>query len=51
MGLDPNVWFNNVEQAAARILGYETVQYVGNIYKYYIAYTLAERRAAEAASP
>lgn len=51
LGLDPNIWFNNVEQAAARIVGYETVQYVGNIYKYYIAYTLAERRAAEAAAP
>ncbi len=51
LGLDPNIWFNNVEQAAARLIGYETVQYVGNIYKYYVAYTLAERRAAESASP
>ena len=48
MGLDPNVWFDNVEQAAARIVGHETVQYVGNIYKYYVAYTLAEHRAQEA---
>jgi membrane-bound lytic murein transglycosylase MltF len=47
MGLDPNVWFENVEQAAARIVGQETVQYVGNIYKYYVAYTLAEHRAQE----
>jgi membrane-bound lytic murein transglycosylase MltF len=38
MGLDPNVWFQNVEIAAARDIGRETVQYVGNIYKYYIAY-------------
>ncbi|NOQ46284.1 MAG: transporter substrate-binding domain-containing protein, partial [Desulfobulbaceae bacterium] len=37
-GLDPNVWFNNVEVVAARRIGRETVQYVGNIYKYYIAY-------------
>ncbi len=48
MGLDPNVWFENVEQAAARIVGQETVQYVGNIYKYYVAYTLAEYRTQEA---
>jgi membrane-bound lytic murein transglycosylase MltF len=39
MGLDPNVWFQNVEIAAARDIGRETVQYVGNIYKYYIAYS------------
>ncbi len=47
-GLDPNVWFNNVELVAAATIGRETVQYVGNIYKYYIAYTLiAEDEAAE----
>ncbi len=39
-GLNPNVWFGNVESAAAAIKGYETVQYVSNIYKYYIAYSL-----------
>jgi membrane-bound lytic murein transglycosylase MltF len=38
MGLDPNVWFHNVEEVAAREIGRETVQYVSNIYKYYIAY-------------
>ncbi len=48
MGLDPNVWFDNVEVAAARIVGAETVQYVSNIYKYYVAYELAARRALEA---
>jgi len=48
MGLDPNVWFDNVEVAAARIVGAETVQYVSNIYKYYVAYDLAARRATEA---
>ena len=37
-GLDPNIWFRNVEIIAARRLGKETVQYVSNIYKYYIAY-------------
>ena len=35
---NPNVWFRNVEIVAARQMGAETVQYVGNIYKYYIAY-------------
>ena len=39
-GLDPNVWFRNVEIIAARRIGRETVQYVGNIYKYYTAYRL-----------
>ncbi|MEJ2169691.1 MAG: lytic transglycosylase F [Desulfobacterales bacterium] len=38
MGLDPNVWFHNVEVAAAKEIGRETVQYVSNIYKYYIVY-------------
>lgn len=41
-GLNPNLWFGNVEVAAARIVGAETVQYVSNIYKYYIAYKLLE---------
>ncbi len=40
MGLNPNLWFNNVEVAAAKKIGRETVQYVSNIYKYYIAYRL-----------
>lgn len=39
MGLDPNRWFRNVEVAAAKAIGRETVQYVSNIYKYYLAYT------------
>ena len=41
-GLDPNVWFDNVEVIAAHEIGRETVQYVSNIYKYYIAYRLSE---------
>jgi membrane-bound lytic murein transglycosylase MltF len=40
-GLNPNVWFNNVELIAAERIGAETVTYVANIYKYYIAYKLA----------
>jgi len=39
-GLDPNQWFDNVEYVAADRVGRETVQYVRNIYKYYVAYKL-----------
>ena len=39
-GLDPNVWFGNVERIASERIGRETVTYVSNIYKYYIAYKL-----------
>ena len=49
-GLDPNVWFGNVERVASERIGRETVTYVSNIYKYYVAYLLwtdqQERRAA-----
>ena len=49
-GLNPNVWFGNVERVASERIGRETVTYVSNIYKYYITYRLltdqAERRAA-----
>ena len=40
--LDPNVWFDNVERVAAVHVGQETVRYVRNIYKYYIAYKLIQ---------
>jgi membrane-bound lytic murein transglycosylase MltF len=43
-GLDKNIWFGNVEQAAAQVVGRETVDYVGNIYKYYVAYKLVEEK-------
>lgn len=39
-GFNPNVWFGNVEYLAAERIGAETVTYVSNIYKYYIAYRL-----------
>lgn len=39
-GLNPNVWFDNVERIAAERIGNETVQYVSNIYKYSVAYKL-----------
>ena len=49
-GLDPNVWIGNVERVASARIGRETVTYVSNIYKYYVAYKLVvanlERRAA-----
>jgi membrane-bound lytic murein transglycosylase MltF len=46
-GLDPNVWFGNVERIASERIGRETVQYVANIYKYYVAYRLALDQAEE----
>jgi membrane-bound lytic murein transglycosylase MltF len=60
-GLDPNVWFNNVELIAAEKIGRETVTYVSHIYKYYLAYQLvleqqeerekARKAAGSASSP
>ena len=53
-GLDPNVWFGNVERIASERIGRETVTYVSNIYKYYVAYRLwadqQERRATAKAA-
>jgi membrane-bound lytic murein transglycosylase MltF len=46
-GLNPNVWFDNVELIAAERIGMETVTYVANIYKYYVAYKLVAEREAE----
>jgi membrane-bound lytic murein transglycosylase MltF len=53
-GLDSTRWFQNVELMAAREIGRETVQYVANIYKYYVAFELTleqtrERMSAQAA--
>ena len=50
MHLDPNQWFGNVENGAAAIVGRETVQYVSNIYKYYVAYSLLSERLNNAAA-
>ena len=44
-GLDPNKWFNNVELVAAKRIGRETVTYVSNIFKYYLAYQMIARAA------
>ena len=46
-GLNPDVWLNNVEVLAAQKIGAETVTYVSNIYKYYIAYKLEAELQAE----
>jgi len=48
-GLDPNIWFGNVERVAAAVIGRETVDYVANINKYYVAYKLlaADQEAKE----
>ena len=46
-GLNPNVWTDNVEIVAANRIGMETVTYVANIYKYYIAYKLVAEREEE----
>ena len=50
-GLDPNVWFGNVERITSERIGRETVTYVSNIYKYYVTYRLlsAQRDARAAA--
>jgi membrane-bound lytic murein transglycosylase MltF len=37
-GLDPNQWFNNVEQITRKYVGSEPVNYVANIFKYYLAF-------------
>lgn len=39
-GLNPNVWFGNVERIVSEKIGRETVQYVSNIFKYYVAYRM-----------
>jgi membrane-bound lytic murein transglycosylase MltF len=56
LGLDPNIWFANVELVVAQDIGQETVTYVDNIYKYYVAYKMALeqhelRKKAETSTP
>jgi membrane-bound lytic murein transglycosylase MltF len=48
-GLNPNRWFKHVELVTADRIGAETVTYVSNIYKYYMAYKLVEEQEAERA--
>ena len=46
MGFDPNRWFRNVEVAASKTISREPVVYVRKIYKYFVAYRLAQRPPA-----
>jgi membrane-bound lytic murein transglycosylase MltF len=41
-GLNPDVWFNNVEIVVAEKVGIETTTYVRNIFKYYASYRLLQ---------
>ena len=56
-GLDPDIWFNNVEVVTAERIGIETTTYVRNIYKYYVSYRLmldahqAQKEAREQVTP
>ncbi|MFL6334520.1 MAG: transglycosylase SLT domain-containing protein [Pyrinomonadaceae bacterium] len=50
-GLDPNKWLNNVELVADREIGRETVTYVSNIYKYYVAFKLVLEREQQKKTP
>jgi membrane-bound lytic murein transglycosylase MltF len=45
MGLDPNIWFANVEIAAARMIGREPIVYVRNIYKNFVSFGLLSEKA------
>ena len=45
-GYDPYRWFDHVEVIAAEKIGRETVQYVSNIFKYYLSYQMINRESA-----
>jgi membrane-bound lytic murein transglycosylase MltF len=46
-GLNPNLWFDNVEIIAAREIGRETVDYVSNIYKFYASNSALDYYASQ----
>lgn len=46
-GLNPDIWFGNVELVVAKTVGQETVRYVSNIYKYYVSYKLVQEKLRE----
>jgi membrane-bound lytic murein transglycosylase MltF len=50
-GLDPNQWFGSIELVVAKDVGQETVQYVSNIYKYYVAYKLTQEQVGVQGKP
>jgi hypothetical protein len=47
-GLDPNVWFGNVESVVSERIGREKVTYVSNIYKYYVDRLVVEENERRA---
>ncbi len=47
-GLDPDVWFFNVEQIAAREIGQETIRYLTHVYRYAMIFELSGQRVADA---
>jgi len=46
-GLNPDKWYSNVALEARRSIGHETVEYVSNISKYYVAYKLLSENKAK----
>ena len=49
-GLDPDLWFNNVEIITAEKIGMATTTYVRNIFKYYAAYRLVQEAQSATAA-
>jgi len=43
MGYNPDIWFRNVEYAALKLIGQETVQYVSNVNKYYVLFKFNQK--------
>src|SRR6185503_4059766 len=43
-GLNPNLWFGNVERVASERIGRDTPSYVSNIYKFSAAYMLSSTK-------
>jgi membrane-bound lytic murein transglycosylase MltF len=42
LGINPNVWFGQMERLVSRKVGAEPVTYVRNIFKYYVTYKLMQ---------
>ncbi|HVP68358.1 MAG TPA: transporter substrate-binding domain-containing protein [Anaeromyxobacteraceae bacterium] len=51
LGLDPARWFGHVEVVAQHVIGDETVDYVANISRYYLAYRLSDSQREVDAGP
>jgi membrane-bound lytic murein transglycosylase MltF len=49
-GVNPNEWFREVELIVQSKVGMEPVNYVGNIYKYYLAYKRIQELHADNAA-